>query len=239
MIGFAKSRKVSEVRRPVCGARRLAALAITTVVHVIVLALIAWGGFRLQPRVADHNIVAVVLTARNPAAPVEPENVPPSASHEFIEANNQSTTPSKHEPTPPAATMQEAAAPPTALDIPEIATPLPASLPTHRTQSDIAHDYRLLLFARLASQRHYPEAARLRRYQGDGAVVFRIDRDGRLLAVSMERPTGKTVLDRAALTQVRRAAPFPEIPAELPDELAVSMPLQFLITEPGRRMATR
>ncbi|MFT4053376.1 MAG: hypothetical protein QM681_02635 [Novosphingobium sp.] len=47
------------------------------------------------------------------------------------------------------------------------------------------------------------------------------------------------ILDRAALTQVRRAAPFPEIPSELPDELIVSMSLQFLITQPGRQMAAR
>ena len=241
MVGFAKSRRVLAVRRPARGARRLAALAITTVIHLIALGLIAWGGFRPHPPVATRDIVAVVLTARNPAAPVEPEK---SERREFLEPKHKATMPSKHALTLPAVKGPETGVPPPALGIPEIATllaaaPVPAVPAAHRSKTDIADDYRQLLFARLAAQRHYPEAARLRRYQGDGAVLFRIDRDGRLLAASMERSTGKTVLDRAALTQVRRAAPFPQIPAELPDELAVSMPLQFLITEPARRVAAR
>ena len=87
-----------------------------------------------------------------------------------------------------------------------------------RSRAEIATDYRRVLFERLLAQRNYPEAARLQHYQGEGAVMFHIDRDGRLLAASMEKSTGKRILDRAALTQVRRAAPFPEIPSELPDE---------------------
>lgn len=104
---------------------------------------------------------------------------------------------------------------------------------------DVAKDYRQVLFARLAEHRDYPEAARLRNYQGDGAVSFRIDRGGNLLDAAVERSTGQAMLDRAALRQVRRSAPFPQIPPELPDELVVAMPLQFLILQPGRQMAAR
>ncbi|MFD2136940.1 energy transducer TonB [Novosphingobium resinovorum] len=48
-------------------------------------------------------------------------------------------------------------------------------------------------------------------------------------------PRSRT-LDRAALDVVRRAAPFPAIPEGLPDELEITLPVEFLVSA---RMASR
>lgn len=184
-----------------------------------------------RPRVAAPTANRVVLISHRSVAPSEPEHAPPPALHQAVVAKTQ---PAPAQPLAARSTQEIVAATPDTLAIPT-ANPQTA----HRDQSDIVNDYRQALFEKLAAQRHYPEAARLRHYQGDGAILFRIDRGGKLLAASMERSTGRALLDRAALSQVQRAAPFPEIPPELPDELAVSMQLQFLILLPSRQMAAR
>jgi periplasmic protein TonB len=48
-------------------------------------------------------------------------------------------------------------------------------------------------------------------------VVTRLTvaRDGRLVGVAVARPSGFPNLDRAVLDTVRRASPFPPLPADL------------------------
>jgi TonB family protein len=92
--------------------------------------------------------------------------------------------------------------------------------------------YREAMLAQLAAERDYPRSALLSGYQGIGSVLFHIDRDGRLLDVGIETSTGRKALDRAALALVRRAAPFPTVPAAMPDQLEVSLPIRFMILTP-------
>jgi TonB family protein len=51
--------------------------------------------------------------------------------------------------------------------------------------------------------------------------------------------TGRASLDRAALAMVRRSAPFPVIPAELPDELEIVLPVNFLVIDPDTNRVAR
>jgi TonB family protein len=87
--------------------------------------------------------------------------------------------------------------------------------------------------ARLEARRFYPDVALRRDWQGSGAVLFRIERSGRLLDATIANSTGHGALDKAALGIVQRAAPFPAIPDSLPDELAITMPVAFLLEHPS------
>ncbi|PNU02159.1 energy transducer TonB [Novosphingobium guangzhouense] len=238
MVGFAKSLRLSEERSSGRGALRLPALAITGVVHLLVIALFVWCGGRPHPAGAPRDAMHLVLLPPTSSTPVERRAKPARAAEQPI-ATKSKASPPIPATAPSAAGLQQATALLPDPDVPDVTIAQTATQVPHRSQDEIATDYRQVLFESLAAQRHYPEAARLQHYQGQGAVMFRIDRDGRLLEASMEKSTGKRILDRAALMQVRRAAPFPEIPGELPDELIVSMSLQFLITQPGRQMAAR
>ncbi|MFK4872549.1 energy transducer TonB [Novosphingobium sp. ZW T3_23] len=230
MVGFAQTNMGSAEGRLHRGTPRLISLVVTVLVHILALVLVAYGQFSAAPKRPSSSTEQVVLVPPPPESPDEPE-------HELEAAPSPAIA--KVKPAQSAGSRAELAAPIMPTDVPGLPAEASGPPPEGNTASDAVQDYRRELFERLAAQRHYPEAALLKHYQGDGAVLFRIDRGGNLLDAAMERSTGRALLDRAAIKQVRRAAPFPQIPPELPDELAVAMPLQFLIVQPGPQMAAR
>jgi protein TonB len=77
------------------------------------------------------------------------------------------------------------------------------------------------------SRQAYPAESRA---YGSGVVrvVFVLGRDGRVLSVSVAQGSGQSELDRAALTVVRRAAPFPPFPSEIQgSRLELGAPILF------------
>lgn len=215
---------------------RLGALAVTGIVHALGLIIAIHSQFLMPHKPASRIAEHIVLISRpQKDTDQSASTLPPKPASPAVRAGVTETNPAQpvNVIAPPGGLGPKA----------EAVTAANIQPPTdHADQSpagNVAEDYRQVLFARLATQRHYPEAAVLKHYQGDGTVLFRIDRSGNLLDTSMERSTGLALLDSAALKQVRRAAPFPDIPSDLPDELAVAMPVQFLILQPGTRMAAR
>lgn len=83
--------------------------------------------------------------------------------------------------------------------------------------------------SRLESVKRYPSAARVNRVQGVVHVRFRVNRAGAVLFAALQRSSGNAMLDRAALETVRRAAPLPKIPDDRPDELEVTVPIEFYL----------
>ena len=67
--------------------------------------------------------------------------------------------------------------------------------------------------SRLRRNLRYPSQARRQRIRGEVHVRFTVSRSGSVAGVSIVRSSGSAVLDKAALDTVRRAAPFPAIPA--------------------------
>ena len=142
--------------------------------------------------------------------------------------------PARPKPAPPAPglmPMKPAEPMPVARQAEEI-SPTPAPAQESAPPAQEAQSYRRAIMARLEAQRSYPGGALRRNWQGSGAVLFRIERSGRLLEAALTASTGHAALDKAALGIVRRAAPFPAIPDTLPDELAITMPVAFLIDHP-------
>ena len=89
-------------------------------------------------------------------------------------------------------------------------------------------NYLTRLAAWLERHKEYPSVSRLRREEGTVLLRFAIGRDGRLLSWKIERSSGHEPLDREVATMVRRAAPFPAMPADLPqDRLELTVPVQF------------
>ncbi|MDK1374810.1 MULTISPECIES: energy transducer TonB [unclassified Sinorhizobium] len=74
----------------------------------------------------------------------------------------------------------------------------------------------------------YPAEAKRQGLRGVAHVRFTVTSDGGLAGVSLARSAGSPILDQAALDTVRRAAPFPAIPAEARrDSWQFTIPVQF------------
>ncbi|WP_395337179.1 TonB family protein [Novosphingobium sp. BL-8H] len=201
---------------------RAAAFAITAGVHVAAAAVAAITLGWLQAGAPDHAAPATLVTfdVHSPAPIREKPNSQAARSRRI-----------------PASTR------------PHVATPLPMRTAVVRGTNtpeppataaagglsdnlpDVALSYRRALIARLESQRRYPPGSLQHHAQGKGSLLFRIDREGDLLDAVIVSGTGHAALDQAALAIVSRAAPFPPIPTGLPDELAVTLPIVFLIDD--------
>ena len=89
--------------------------------------------------------------------------------------------------------------------------------------------YRDQLLAHIGRYRQYPAEARRGHQQGTSWVRFLLDREGRVLRLTVERGSGHDLLDREAAAAVRRAEPLPRIPAGLPAQIDITVPIDFRI----------
>jgi periplasmic protein TonB len=89
-----------------------------------------------------------------------------------------------------------------------------AAAQPQRTPEQVAavEAWRKKIGRQLESKKHYPAAARVRREEGDVLIVFRLDRQGRLVSSRIVRSSGSATLDKAGLALVREAQPFPPPP---------------------------
>ena len=70
------------------------------------------------------------------------------------------------------------------------------------------------IVSKLRRALRYPAQAKRKRLRGEAHVQFTVDGDGGVRSVRVVKSSGSAVLDDAAAEAVRRAAPFPPIPAE-------------------------
>lgn len=207
---------------------RFTAIGVTIVIHVLLTALVIYDWRQPQRAAAPDDAIVVTLLPPAPDEPAKREErggiaakVPPSP------ALAELPSPIAELPKQPVIIVAE----------PAVASP-PVVMDGGRNDrlAQSTQTYRQAIMAQLAAQRSYPRRPLLAGYQGAGTILFHIDRDGRLLDAVIETSTGLKALDRAALALVRRAAPFPIVPAELPDRLEVSLPIRFMIVEPNTMM---
>lgn len=88
-------------------------------------------------------------------------------------------------------------------------------------------DYQRRLLAHIEPFRRYPDDAGQDGVRGVVELAFQIDRVGGVSNVWIAKSSGSASLDAAAVATVRRAAPLPPIPSELPDTLIVQLPVAF------------
>ncbi|MGF7153546.1 energy transducer TonB family protein [Novosphingobium gossypii] len=198
---------------------RMVALGATVAIHLAVGAVVAVGWPRGRSAGTEPHLVSVVvLPQAEPVAPRRPPGGP--------------RTPAARPRPVPVPSSQ----PPTILLVPPAPLAIePIVMPSQRAEGGSADPlavttqaYRRAIMARLEAQRARMKTHTSDRRRAAGAILFRIERTGRLLQASVAESTGFRTLDRTAMAIVRRAAPFPAIPDELPDELTITLPVEFL-----------
>lgn len=94
--------------------------------------------------------------------------------------------------------------------------------------SGMRADYELRLRRRLEMYKEYPRRARFRGQEGTASLYLVVARDGRLRDYRIERTSGHSLLDRAALAMAERAQPLPKIPDVMEREtLILVVPIEF------------
>ncbi len=103
----------------------------------------------------------------------------------------------------------------------------PASAP--RLAGADLEAYQEMLRARVERVKRYPPAAKRRHEEGRVTLHFSLGPDGRLLELKVAASSRSPDLDQAALEAVRRAAPYPPLPAELARKgrLALALTIAF------------
>jgi periplasmic protein TonB len=101
--------------------------------------------------------------------------------------------------------------------------------PAPQVSSNAPDTWEGRVLARLQKFQRYPAAARNARQQGVAYLQFRVDREGHVLSSSLAKSSGVPALDQAALDTLRHADPLPRIPPDRPDEIELSVPVEFFI----------
>ena len=89
-------------------------------------------------------------------------------------------------------------------------------------------DYFQMVRMRIETRKTYPESARKNQKQGGVSVRFTITEDGSVKSITIAESSGHDILDSAALSAVKNAAPLPRPPRNLFDEqLKVLITIMF------------
>lgn len=116
------------------------------------------------------------------------------------------------------------------------APPSPAASAPRQSASSAAAvaaqaTFEQLLLGHLERHKRYPRAAQMRRQQGVPYIRFTMDRQGTVLAASLERPSGFALLDQEALALLERAQPLPRLPDTVAgNSLEIVVPIEFFIS---------
>jgi protein TonB len=212
---------------------RLTSWSVATALHlcagVLILRAASWGDAPALPAASDHGgVILVTLShssasaaaARSLAAPSPP--LAPSPSPRL--APSALPAPSPAPAAPFVAPPQPGAAARLAVN-----TGPAAAVPASELTGAESDRFRQALLVHIARYKQYPPDAERAGVQGTVWVRFLMDRDGRLLDVWVDQSSGARALDDEAVAAIRRAAPFPAIPAGLPDRIDLTLGIPFIL----------
>lgn len=173
---------------------------------------------------ADGVLVMEMLPLETTSASMATGTPPPSKAGQKQPLPQQHPAGSAMLGMPLPAGGSQSAAPPRE----EIAGRLPGDNVSSLSGSS-AISYREALLVHIARYRRYPADARRDHVEGTVEVRFVLDRAGDVQNAWIAASSGRTNLDAEALAAIRRAAPMPRIPSELPDSLDITLPIDFEI----------
>ncbi|MFT3952929.1 MAG: TonB family protein [Piscinibacter sp.] len=87
--------------------------------------------------------------------------------------------------------------------------------------------YRAQVLAHLARFKVYPDQARDRGITGRAAISFTLSRGGQVTASSLAGSSGAAILDQATIAMLRRAQPFPPMPAGGPATMSFTAGIRY------------
>ncbi|TCM41357.1 TonB family protein [Novosphingobium aerophilum] len=218
-------------------ARNPAAFGLSVALHLAVAGamLVVW---REAPRILSASTPAltvnlVPLAAPDPVRDVAPgpEQVERQEERVEVQAEEAPVFTLQKVSIQPREERQEVAEP---VDpgppIPETTAPKSIQAPPAPRLSNMAEpDWEARLLAHLERFRRYPARARSARQQGTVLVRFKVTRGGQVLAAVIQRSSGFSGLDQAALETFGRAQPLPRLPEDRPDPLELTVPVEFYL----------
>jgi len=83
---------------------------------------------------------------------------------------------------------------------------------------------------KLGKNNYYPPAAKLSGLQGKVKLLFRLAADGRLLDVRVVGPSGFPILDEAAESTVKKAAPFGALPKSMGKTVNIEVTFEYALS---------
>jgi protein TonB len=197
------------------------ATALHVCAGVLILRAASWGDGAIRAP-SDHRGV-VMLTL------VRPDAAAPAASGAPLPPLSTSAPPLVEPSTAAAAGASAVAAAPTPPAPDAQGLPAAGTAAASDLSGADADRFRQALLAQIARYKQYPPDALRERIQGTVWVRFLVDRDGRLLRAWIDQSSGQSILDDEALAAIRRAAPFPAIPAGLPDKVDLTLGIPFTL----------
>ncbi|HJQ56622.1 MAG TPA: TonB family protein [Vineibacter sp.] len=112
--------------------------------------------------------------------------------------------------------MQTTAPPPASESTSHAGVAAPGA--ANQPSPDTVSRWQTAILAHLQKHKRYPAASRAADQQGTAYLRFAIDRNGRVLAMQVERPSGYSTLDQETLDLVERAQPLPAPPSDMSGE---------------------
>src|SRR5262245_42178842 len=88
--------------------------------------------------------------------------------------------------------------------------------------------WHMSLVAHINRYKRYPAKARIHKVEGVVSVEFTLDRSGQILDARVAHSSGSAILDAEAVALLKRAAPLPTPPKDLPPDAAhLGLPIHF------------
>lgn len=209
-------------------------LGLVLLSHSLVLAALIGGGVVIPPP-AEAPPVAMLIDLTPPPQeaprPVEPPPAPQPKPTQQPRPKVRKTAmpaPTPVQPTAVAEPEEPQEGPPqTSAQSTPVAPP-----PQARPLSGAAvMTWQGQLLAHLERHKRYPGSARSRRQEGVTRIAFSMDRQGRLLAVSLRTSSGVGSLDEESVELLHRAQPLPPPPPEIGGErLDLVVPVEFFLS---------
>ncbi|UZE94565.1 energy transducer TonB [Alkalimarinus alittae] len=92
----------------------------------------------------------------------------------------------------------------------------------------VSRSYLAKLLAQLAQHKRYPLSSRRKAEEGIAILDFKISRTGRVLDFDIQKSSGFDALDKAVLVMLKRAEPFPPVPADIKgNNIRFTLPIAF------------
>ena len=221
---------------------RLVGIGGTVVVAALLLGCAFFTWRVVRPMVVSPSAPLVVELRPLAAPPEPPREVVPGPEQVERQEVRPEPTPKVVAPVPlvqlplPTPTAREVREPVEEMidpgpPVPQTTAPKSLAAPAAaRLSSDARQSWEARLLAHLERYRRFPARARAARQQGTAHIRFRMNRAGSVLTASVLRSSGSVTLDQAALDTLKRAQPLPAIPEDRPDEIELTIPVEFYLS---------
>lgn len=185
---------------------------------------------RAEPRPEPPPLPAVAPRSEpRPEPQPVPRVEPPPA--QVAQPRIEPVTPPDRPPAPPV--VPTTVQPPAAVAVPAPPQPVaPKAQPESVRELALVQKYKDSISGLIRSHENYPIVAKRRGWEGTTVVGLTLALDGSVKGISVIESSGRDILDEAALTMVRKAAPLPRAPEELRgQERMVRVPIVFKLQQ--------